>query len=356
MIKATQQVRAMAPYALADLGGGQMISLAQNESAFPVSPQAIEAGQKVLAQAPLYPDPDWHDIRQAIAEVHGLDERRILCGAGSMELIGCLVRCFAAPGDQVLGTEFGYLFVASAAAQAGAGYVTVPEPNFTVSVENLLASVTPQTRIVFLCNPGNPTGTRLPNSEVIRLREALDDDVLLVIDQAYGEFDDQDMVNVFALVDRGDTVITRTFSKAYGMAGSRVGWGLFPKQIQGEVRKLLNPNNVPGVSQAMAAAAVRDQAHMRNVVKETTRIRLDTTDALRDLGFDIPQSHTNFILIPFADDKAATLADAALRREGILLRGMGGYGLAHCLRATIGSADIMQRVALCLTDYMEGTT
>ena len=354
MIRAVSHVRAMAPYALADLGDATMISLAQNESAFPVSPKAVEAGQVALTTAPQYPDPDWRVLRSAIAGAYRVPQSGILCGAGSMELIGCLIRSFAGHGDQVLGTEYGYLFVASATAQAGAEYVTVPEPDFTVSIDLILESVTPTTRIVFVCNPGNPTGTTLPNAELIRLREALPSDVMLVIDQAYGEFDTQDPKAIFALVRRGDTVVTRTFSKAYGMAGARVGWGLFPEAIGGEMRKLLNPNNISGVTQAMAAAAVGDQAHMQATVDGTAAIRNEFVLRLRALGLRIPDSHTNFVLVPFESKAAAQAANTALRAEGLLLRGMGGYGLGHCLRATIGSATVMAQLADTLEHHLGG--
>ena len=343
-IAANPSVAAMAPYALADLGKG-LISLAQNESAFPPSPEAVMAGQAALGAMPLYPDPDWSRLRAAIASVHGLDASAILCGAGSMELIGCLIRAFSGPGDEVLGTAHGYLFAAAAAEQAGATYARAAEPNLTVSAEAVLAAVTTRTRIVFLCNPGNPTGTRIPSADILRLRASLPGHVLLAVDQAYGEFDDQDPTPVFSMVARGDTCVLRTFSKAYGLAGARVGWGLFPEPVGREVRKLLNPNNVSGLSQAMARAAMHDQAHMTEVVRRTAAIRNRFEKRLRTMGYDPPESHTNFVLIPFASEDAARAADAQLRRAKLLLRPMAAYGLPHCLRATIAASDIMDRVA-----------
>ena len=190
MIRPVAHIKNMAAYALADLGNNHTVSLAQNESAFPASPAAIAAGRAAMADLPLYPDPEWNDLRAAIAEVHGLDPSRILCGAGSMELIGCLIRAYAGPGDRVLGTEYGYAFVATAAAQVQADYVKARELDLTVSVDEILNAVTSDTRIVFVCNPGNPTGTLIPNSELLRLRSDLPADVLLVVDQAYAEFSD----------------------------------------------------------------------------------------------------------------------------------------------------------------------
>ncbi|WP_171229393.1 histidinol-phosphate transaminase [Ruegeria sp. HKCCA4008] len=345
MIRPVPYVGAMAAYALADPNGAGTISLAQNESAFPASPAAVAAGQAALADLALYPDPEWAEMRAAIAEVHGLDPARILCGAGSMELIGCLIRAFAGPGDQVLGTQYGYAFVASATAQAQAEYVAAPEVDLTVSVDALLAAVTPATRIVFVCNPGNPTGTLIPNDEILRLRSDLPGDTLLVVDQAYAEFADatNDPAQIFALVDRGDTVITRTCSKAYGLAGARAGWGCFPSEISGEVRKLLNPNNIAIASQAAAAAAMRDQAHMRNVVARTAEIRDRFAQECRELGLSVPESHTNFVLIRFASTAQAQRADTALRAERLMMRGMDGYGLSDCLRATICAPEVMDK-------------
>lgn len=355
MIRAVPHVAAMGAYALADLGGPDTLSLAQNESAFPPSPAAIAAGKMVLDQMPLYPDPEWPDLRAAIAEIHGLETETILCGAGSMELIGCLIRAFAGAGDQVLGTDYTYAFAASASAQVQADYVKAHEEDLTVSVDNILAAVTPQTRIVFLCNPGNPTGTLIPNADILRLRAALPRGVLLVADQAYAEFSDarEDPAEIFDLAGRGDTVVMRTLSKAYGLAGARAGWGCFPPAIAAEVRKLLNPNNISIPSQAMAAAAMRDQAHMRDVVVKTSAIRDRFAEAARALGLTVPQSHTNFVLLRFASAEEAARADAVLRAEGLLMRGMGGYGLAGCLRATICGEDIMERALEVLKGVLE---
>lgn len=350
MIRAVPHVAAMDAYALADLGGPETVSLAQNESAFPASPAAIAAGRAVLDKMPLYPDPDWPDLRAAIAGNHGLETDMILCGAGSMELIGCLIRAFAGAGDQVLGTDYGYAFAASASAQVQAEYVKAHEEDLTVSVDNILAAVTPRTRIVFVCNPGNPTGTLIPNVEIIRLRQALPEDVMLVVDQAYAEIADpaEDPRAIFDLVRRGDTVVVRTLSKAYGLAGARAGWGCFPAAIAAEVRKLLNPNNLSTPSQAMAAAAMRDQAHMRDVVAKTAAIRDRFASGCRALGLEVPQSHTNFVLLQFASEKDASRADRALRENHLLMRGMGNYGLSDCLRATICGQDIMNRALAVL--------
>jgi len=345
MIEAVEHIACMAPYTLADKGAPGSISLAENESAFSPSEMAISAGTSAAASSQFYPDPDWTDLREAIAGVHGLAPGNILCGAGSMELIGAMIRAFCGPDDEIFGSQFGYLFVAAAAAQVNARYVQVPEENFHVSVDAMLDRITTATKLVFVCNPGNPTGTRLANAEICRLRAKLPNDVLLIVDQAYAEFDDQDPQSVFGLADAGNTVITRTFSKAYGLAGARVGWGYFPPDVAKEARKLLNPNNISGVSQAMAAAAMRDQDWMKMVVAKTAARRSVFSDRLRSVGYVIPESHTNFVLIQFPSAGQAQDADRNLRSEGLILRPMAGYGLQHCLRATIGDQAAMDRVA-----------
>lgn len=353
-LKAAAHIEAMSAFALANFGGYDQPTLAQNESAFPPSPKAITAGQDAIARSHLYPDPDWTVLREAIAQAYGVERELILCGAGSMDLISCTIAAFAGLGDEVLATAYAYNFAASATARANAVYVKVAERDFVVSIDSILAAVTPATRMVFVCNPGNPTGTLIRSAELLRLRAALRGDVLLVIDQAYGEFDDQDPQPVFALVARGDTVVLRSLSKAYGLAGARVGWGLFPPEVAAEVRKLQNSNQVTTPSLAMAVAAIEDQAYMRETVARTAAIRDRFAQDLRAAGYGVPESRTNFVLIRFPDGAATLTADAALRDAGIIVRSLGGYGLTDCLRATVGPQDMMDRALRILTDLRGG--
>lgn len=353
-LKAAAHIEAMSAFALANFGGYAGPTLAQNESAFPPSPKAIAAGQDAIARSHLYPDPDWTALRGAIAQAYGVERDMILCGAGSMDLISCTVAAFAGPGEEVLGTAYAYNFAASAAARVDAAYVKAAERDFIVSIDSILAAVTPATRIVFVCNPGNPTGTRIGNSELLRLRAALRPDVLLVIDQAYGEFDDQDPGPIFALVARGDTVVLRTLSKAYGLAGARVGWGLFAPSVGAEVRKMQNSNQVTTPSLAMAVAAVEDQAYMRETVARTAAIRDRFAHDLRSAGYHVPKSRTNFVLIRFSSAAAAAAAEKTLRGADIIVRSLGGYGLTDCLRATVGPQEMMDRALRILVDMRGG--
>jgi len=352
MIEAVESVKAMAPYALAEIEPG-LTSLAQNESTFPPSPKAVKAATESLSQVALYSDPDWSELTEAIVQNHPCTADQILCGAGSMELIGSIIRAYTGAGDQVVGTAYGYLFVATACQQAGSTYTQAAEVDYRICIDNILAAVTSATRVVFVCNPGNPTGTRVDNAELVKLRQQLPGGVLLVIDQAYAEFDLQDHSSVFELTKSGNTIVTRTFSKAYALAGQRIGWGVFPGHIATQVRKLLNPNNVSMLAQSMAAAAMIDQAYMQSVVSRTVTTRDNFCEQLTGAGFQLPASHTNFVLIPFSHARQARSASQALKNAGYLLRGVDGYGLYNCLRATVGTEDAMNSVAEVLSSGPE---
>ncbi|MGV6805467.1 MAG: pyridoxal phosphate-dependent aminotransferase [Ruegeria sp.] len=354
MINAVPHIAAMSPYALADLNppeGQQLVSLSQNESFRPPSPFVAEAVSQAVSTGHLYPDPDWKILRERLSDVYNVSLDRVLCGNGSMELISALVQAFANEHNSVLAPAHAYPFFRSAAQLVRARYDTAPEVDQRVSVDNLIAAVQPDTRIVFVANPGNPTGTRLSRADLLRLRSELSGDILLVIDEAYGEFSDHLNERMFDVVDRGDTVVLRTFSKAYGLAGLRVGWGLFPPEIAADVRKALNPNNISVAGQAAAFAALNDQEYMRETCQITAQRRDWFSEWLRSLGLRVPTSFSNFALIQFASNKAAQEADRMLRSEGVFLRPQGGAGLDNCLRATIGSHEEMDLVVKLLEHW-----
>lgn len=357
MIRPVSHIATMSPYALAQLDppeGKQLISLSQNESLRPPSPLAIEAGKNALGAGHLYPDPDWGELREALSGVHGVPAQDILCGNGSMDLIACLTQAFADEQNAVLAPAHAYPFFRTAAQLARARFDTAPEDGWCVSVDALLDAVRPDTRIVFVANPGNPTGTRIPRSELVRLRDNLPEDVLLVIDEAYGEFADHLNEPVFDLVLRGDTVVLRTFSKAYGLPGLRVGWGVFPPAISTEVRKVMNPNNISISGQASAAAALSDQAYMQETCALTATLRDGFAKHLHTAGFDLSESATNFVLIRLQNAEAAHSAEMALGSEGVFLRRQGGAGLSQCLRVTIADAEKLNIAAVLLTRWAKG--
>ncbi len=357
MTQALPHISKMAPYALADIhasDGKILISLSQNECLRPPSPKAIEAAVAVLHKSELYPDPDWTELRNAIAEQHQIDACGILCASGSLDLIGCIARVFSGLGRSILVPAHAYPFFRSAAQLANARFDTAAEANATVSVDNLLDAVVPDTAIVFVANPGNPTGTRISKSDLVRLRAGLRPDILLVVDEAYGEFADHLSEPCFDLVDEGNTIVLRTFSKAYGMAGFRVGWGLFPEHIAAEMRKALNPNNISVASQAAATAAVHDQKYMRETCLITAELRDRAAGELAGAGFSVFPSFTNFLLIDMGSSQSAIAADAALRAKGIFLRPQSGAGLPHALRMTVGPQDAMRTAISELINWKKG--
>ncbi len=354
MIKPVSHVGAMAAYALADLSvpaGKRLVSLSQNESLRGPSPKVQEAIQTAARSSHLYPDPDWTELRNALADHHGIPAQNIVCGNGSLDLIGAIARAYLEPGTAALAPAHAYPFFGTATRMTGARFDTAPETDLTADVDALLAAVRPDTKIVFIANPGNPTGTRLPRAEILRLREGLRGDILMVLDEAYGEFADHLNEPMFDLAERQDTIVLRTFSKAYGLAGMRVGWGLFSAETAGEVRKLLNPNNIALPGQFAALAALQDVDWMNGTCRQTAQIRDEFTDNLHSAGFDVLPSFTNFALIRFGTATAAASADAALRTEGVFLRPQAGAGLPHCLRATVGVANDMDLAASLLKDW-----
>ena len=237
---------------------------------------------------------------------------------------------------------------------ADARFDTAAEVTETVCVDALLAAVRPDTGLVFVANPGNPTGTRIPKHDLLRLRENLRKDVLLVVDEAYGEFADDADQRCFDMVASGGTAILRTFSKAYAMAGFRVGWGLFPTGIAAELRKVTNPNNVSAATQAAASAALTDQDYMRETCAETIALRDNAIRALRGAGFEVRESHTNFILIILPSEGTARSLDQFLRGKGIILRRQGAAGLPHALRMTVGPRDDLGTAVETLICWKEG--
>ena len=355
MLKPNPAVASMAPYALPDISaseGVEPIVLAQNEHAFAPSAAVQQAVARAMASGQLYPDTDWGDLRATIARVHGLDAERIVCGAGSMELMSSLMLAYLSSADRLLMTEYGYLFMRTLSKLVGASVDVAAEIDFRVDVDALLAKLRPDTRLVFVVNPGNPSGTVIHNDEIRRLRAGLPEDVLLLVDEAYAEFVEPDFhAPLFDLAETSNTVITRTFSKIYGLAGLRVGWGYFPVGVRDELRKVINPSSVSSVSQAAAQAAMSDQAHAAQARQMIAEQRSFLSGSIAELGLSVIPSQTNFILIDFASADGAASAFDFLRQHGLVVRPMGGYGLPTCLRITIGTATQMQFTARTLGDW-----
>lgn len=345
----------MSPYALPDISaanGKQAIVLAQNEHAYPPSAKVQAAIAAAIDNGHLYPDSDCSELRNAIASVHQLQADNIVCGSGSMELMSGLMLAYLSAGDRLLMSEYGYLFMRTLAKLVGAQVDVASEPYYRVDIDAMLDKLEPDTRMVFIVNPGNPCGSLIHNDEIRRLRAALPNDVLLLVDEAYAEFaEDGYHEPLFDLVDLGNTVITRTFSKIYGLAGLRVGWGFFADDIRDQVRKVLNPGSVSVLSQVAACAAMEDQENVRTAKRLIAEQREYLSAAISGLGLTVVPSQTNFILVDFVTPEAASLAFDYLRKHGLVVRPMGGYGLPACLRITIGTAEQMQMTARTLADW-----
>jgi histidinol-phosphate aminotransferase len=340
-------------------GVNRVIKLASNESALGPSPAAIAAINTAATTVHRYPDGTCHELRLALQRATGLDAARIVCGAGSDELLGLLAHAYCEPGDDVLYTEHGFLIYPIAARAAGATPVAVAETNLTADVDALLAAVTPATRVLFIANPNNPTGTYVPAGEMRRLREGLPGNVLLVIDAAYAEYVDApdyatgvDLVDDFASV-----VVTRTFSKIYGLGGARLGWAYCPPSVADVLNRLRHPFNVSSLAQAAGVAALADQAFVDQAREHNRVWRHWTRDALCALKLEVPASHGNFVLVRFPGDEArnAAAADAYLKTRGIIARRVASYGLPDCLRISIGREEEMRACIAALADFLRQT-
>jgi len=288
-----------------------------------------------------YPDGGATALREAIGGRFGLDPARIVCGNGSDELIGQLILSYGGEGTELVMSAHGFIMYDLAGRYAGCRVIKVPERDLQPDVDAMLAAVGPRTRLVFLANPNNPTGALLPATEVERLRAGLPGDVLLVLDAAYAEYVTRpDYDPGTALVDAGtNTVMTRTFSKIFGMGGARLGWAYAPAPIADILNRVRGPFNVNAPAMAAGIAALAEPGWVEKSVAHNAEWRERLTGALRGMGIAVHPSEGNFVLADFGTPARAKAADEALRARGLIVRAMGGYSLPHCLRVTVGTAE-----------------
>ena len=338
--------------------GRPLVKLSANENPLGTSAAALAALSEPAGNPATYPDPDAGALRDRISEVHGLDPARIVCGTGSDELLNLAAQCFAGAGDEVLFPRFSFSVYPIAARRCGATPVVAGDRDFGADVDALLSAVTDATRVVFIANPNNPTGTCLAPAEVQRLHEGLPADVLLVLDEAYAEYRDPVSQRAgFELAHASENVlVTRTFSKIYGLAAERIGWATGAPALIDALNRIRGPFNVTGTGQRAAIAALGDQEFV-------TRSRCHNTDerdrfvrqieALGNHGLSFVPSEANFVLVRFEDERAARTALAALAQEGYAVRHLPGQCLPDALRITIGSSADMDWVADCLRRLCE---
>jgi histidinol-phosphate aminotransferase len=350
-----EAIHAYVPGKSAGKDGRPLIKLSANENPLGTSEAALAA----KAQAPaLYPDPDSKALRAKIGELHGLDPARVVMGTGSDELLHLAAQGYAGPGDEVIYVRYGFSVYDIAARRCGATPVVAPDADYGTDVDALLALVTDRTRVVFVANPNNPTGSFLPKGEIARLHAALPSDVLLVIDQAYGEYvapEDDDGAMALAMAHE-NVLVTRTFSKIFGLAGERIGWGTAAPGIIQTLNRIRGPFNVSSTGQAMALAALDDAAFVERsrVHNRDERARfVERIERLSNHGLRPLPSQANFVLVLFEGALTAETAFEGLAERGYIVRWLPGQGLPQALRFTIGRREDMDAIADALREMAE---
>ena len=358
-VPAHESIMSLSPYvggASSVKGAARVIKLSSNEGAFGTNPTAVEACRAFAEKMFRYPDGGSVELRRAVAEVHGLEEERIVCGSGSDELIGLLCHAYLKDGDQVVVTQYAFLMYRLYALGCGAVPVTVPEKDRRVDVDAVLKAVTDKTKIVFIANPGNPTGTYLSRDEIERLCRGLPTNVMLVLDAAYAEFvpsSDFDAGETFVR-KYPNVVMLRTFSKIYGLGGIRLGWSYASKEITDVLNRVRGPFNVNSIAQAVGVAAVRDREFVKKCFEHNLKWQEIFRKELPATGLNATPSVTNFILVDFPSEagKTAAEADKFLQSKGIIVRAVASYGLPDSLRMTIGNDEENEALLAALREFM----
>ncbi len=334
---------------------GKIHKLSSNESPFGPSLHAIAAySQQANSSLALYPDGTSNVLKEAIATRYNLKAAQIVCGSGSDELLQLLAHAYLGVGDEAIYSQFGFLVYPIAIATNGATAVVAPEHDYVADVGEILSRVTAHTKIVFLANPNNPTGTYLSAHEVKRLHQGLPAHVLLILDGAYAEYVlAEDYESGIALVESSTNVVmTRTFSKIYGLAGLRLGWAYCPPQIADVLNRIRGPFNVSAPAIAAGAAAMKDDNFIQQAALHNAKWLAWVTAEIEALGLKVTQSVGNFVLVHFAAAEKAAAADVFLVARGIIIRKVDAYGLPQALRISIGSEDANRAVIKALSEFM----
>src|ERR1044071_8941804 len=337
-------------------GVSKVFKLSSNETPLGPSANAIAAYRTAGEHLEDYPDGTASDLREAIGKTYGLDPDRIICGAGSDDLLNLLARAYLADGDEAIYTRHGFVVYPIATMGTGAKAVAAPENDFTADVDAILKAVTPKTKIVFLANPNNPTGTYVPFDEVKRLQKSLPAHVLLVLDAAYAEYvqrnDYESGIELVATTH--NVVMTRPFSKIYGLASLRLGWMYGPAHVVDAVNRIRGPFNVNGPAIAAGIAAIRDTAHVEKSRSHNTRWLARLTAENSTLGLPGNPSAANFVLIHFPETKGRTAkeADAFLTKRGLILRQVSVYKLPNALRMSVGTEEANRLVVQAFKEFL----
>jgi histidinol-phosphate aminotransferase len=337
-------------------GVARVFKLSSNETPLGPSPKAIAAYRGVAEHLEDYPDGAATDLREAIGRAYGLDPARIVCGAGSDDLLNLLARAYLSDGDEAIHTTHGFLVYPIATLGTGAKPVAAPEKNYTADVDAILARVTERTKVVFLANPNNPTGTYIPFDEVKRLHAGLPPPVVFVLDSAYADYVQRnDYESGIELVATSDKVVMcRTFSKIHGLAALRLGWLYGPAPIVDALNRIRGPFNVNGPAIAAGIAAIEDVSHVERSREHNTRWLAWLTEEIGKLGLDVTPSAANFVLIHFPTEKGRTAqdADAFLTARGLILRQVGAYKLPNALRMSVGTEEANRLAVRALAEFL----
>ena len=340
--------------------GRELIKLSANENPLGCSRSALDALGEARDPA-RYPDPDAADLRKAIGKLHGIEPAKIVCGTGSDELLNLAAQGYAGPGDEIVFSRYSFAVYDIATRRCGATPVEVADRNYAADVDALLSAVTDRTQVVFLANPNNPTGTFLPRAEVERLHAGLPADVLLVDDQAYAEYLEpaEDDGGLTLTRENENVLVTRTFSKIYGLAGQRIGWATGSARLIDTLNRIRGPFNVTSSGQAAALAAIGDQDYVEKsrASNAVERARLaERIGALGNFGLRAVPSKANFLLVLFEGSLSAEAALDALADQGYAVRHLPGQGLPNALRITIGTTAQMDEIASILQKAAEAAT
>ena len=329
------------------------IKLSANENPYGPSKKAIEVFVQSQNNLGVYPDSNHEALRYAIADVMGINERQIICGAGSDELINFLCQCYASDGDEVIHSAHGFAMYRISTLTVGATPVSVPEINRHADISKIIKACNERTKLIFLANPNNPTGTFIDIAELNKLVDSIPRHTLLVLDGAYAEYIEKFDSDI-ELVDRRQNVfITRTFSKIHGLGSLRVGWGYGPKNIIEALQRVKGPFNISGVGQEVAAAAIKDIEYVDKCRRDNLNLRESLASDLKRINIQTDRSFANFLLLRFPNNNLAKLANEFLYRNGILVRDVSNYGLENCIRISIGTSSDCEQVLGYLTKFQE---
>ncbi|WP_439154569.1 histidinol-phosphate transaminase [Yoonia sp.] len=332
-------------------GVSNVLKLSSNENPLGPSDAAKEAFSRAVHNLHRYPSTEHASLRAAIGDVWDVDPAQVICGVGSDEILHLLCQAYVGQGDEVIHTEHGFAIYRIATLAAGGTPVEVPERERVTDVDAILSACNERTKLVFIANPNNPTGTMIGMAELARLAAGLPSQAMLVLDGAYAEYVEGYDAGLALIIGRENVVMTRTFSKIYGLGGLRVGWGFGPRAVIDVLNRIRGPFNLSSAALAAAEAAVRDTAYTEKCRIENARWREWMATALAELGVPSDTSTANFVLARFADEAEALACDGHLRSAGIIVRQVAGYKLPHCLRITVGDESACRRVVHAVAQF-----